>query len=244
MPPMSTVGVVIVGNEVLAGRVEEQNARFLSRALRDAGATLGRITVVPDDVDEIADDVRVMTARFDFVLTTGGIGSTHDDVTLAGVARAFEVPLVTEPHLERLLRAHFRRGFDAAVARMARVPQGAELLGRERPIYPLVRMRNVFVFPGVPRFLREKFDLARPFLAGAPISLRQVFVSVGEDRIAAMLEAFDAEHPEVRVGSYPKFDGEDHRVEIALEGRDPAQVDAARDALTARLPAEWVVRTA
>lgn len=241
---MATVGVVIVGNEVLAGRVEEQNARFLCAALREAGAQLGRITVVPDDADEIADDIRRMAARFDYVLTTGGIGATHDDVTLSGIARAFELPLVTEPHLDGLLRLYFRDAYDAGVARMALVPQGAELIGRERPIYPLVRVRNVFAFPGVPRFLREKFELARPFLAGPPLVLRQVFLNVPEDRVAVLLTAFDADHPEVSVGSYPKFDGEDHRVEISLEGADEATVEAARRDLQGRLPADWVVRVA
>ena len=102
MPTMATVGVVIIGNEVLSGRVEEQNARFLCSALRSVGAALGRITVVPDDVEQIAEDVRHMTARFDFVLTSGGIGSTHDDVTLPGIARAFELPLAGEPPLASL----------------------------------------------------------------------------------------------------------------------------------------------
>jgi molybdenum cofactor synthesis domain-containing protein len=241
---MATVGVVIVGNEVLAGRVEEQNARFLCGALRSAGAVLGRITVVPDDVEQIAEDVRHMTARFDYVLTSGGIGSTHDDVTLLGIARAFELPLVPEPHLEALLEAHFRGGFDAAVARMARVPRGAVLLGREQPIYPLVRVKNVFALPGVPRFLREKFELARPFLAGAPPVLRQMFLRVPEDRIAALLERFDADHPDVSVGSYPKFEDEDHRVEVSIEAADARAVDAALAELKARIPADWVVRTA
>jgi len=242
MVRMSRVGVVIVGNEVLAGRVEEQNARFLCSALRDAGASLGRITVVPDDIDEIADDIGQMSKRFDYVLTTGGIGTTHDDVTLAGIARAFDLPLVTEPYLDQILRAHFREAFDDATARLAIVPEGSELIGRERPIYPLVRVRNVFAFPGVPRFLREKFDLARPYLAGQPPILRQLFLGVPEDRVSTMLRAFDAEYPDVSVGSYPKFDGEDHRVEITLEGVDEGQVEAARADLEARMPADWVVR--
>lgn len=241
---MASVGVVIVGNEVLSGRVEEQNARFLCTALRRAGATLGRITVVPDDIDQIAEDVRQMTARFEFVLTTGGIGSTHDDVTLPGIARAFDLPLVSEPHLEGLLRAHFRERFDAAVARMARVPSGAELIGREAPIYPLVRVRNVFALPGVPRFLREKFELAKPFLQGCPVALRQVFLRVPEDRIAALLERFDADHPDVSVGSYPKFEDEDHDVEVSLEAADAKVADAALLDLEARIPADWIVRVA
>jgi len=243
MRTMASVGVVVVGNEVLAGRVEEQNARYLSRALREAGATLERITVVPDDAAQIANDVREMTARFDFVLTTGGIGSTHDDVTLPGIARAFDLPLVPDPHLEALLRAHFGGRFDDAVARMALVPRGAELLGREQPIYPLVRVRNVFALPGVPRFLRDKFELARPFLEGPPLVLRQVFLNVSEDRIAALLARFDAEHPDVSVGSYPKFEDEDHRVEISLEAVDARRVEGALRELAARLPAAWVVRT-
>ncbi len=242
---MPTAGIVIVGNEVLSGRVEEQNARYLCRELRGEGVSLERVTFVPDDVRAIASDVAQMAGRFDFVLTTGGIGSTHDDVTLEGIARALGVPLQTEPYLESRLRAFFQERYDASIARMARLPEGAELIGREGKRYPLVRVRNVFAFPGVPRFLREKFDLLRPLLNGQPFCLRHVFLSVTEDRVATLLWSLVPDHPNVQIGSYPKFEEhEDHRVELTVEGRDREQVDAAFQALLREIDPAWVVRSA
>ena len=123
---MSTAGLVIIGNEVLSGKVEEQNARFVIQELRDAGVTLMRVVVIRDDIATIARDVREMSSDYDHVFTSGGVGATHDDVTLEGIARAFDVPLEQHPELVSLLE-EFGMELNAAALRMATVPAGSEL---------------------------------------------------------------------------------------------------------------------
>ena len=122
-----TCALVVVGNEVLSGKTQDSNAYFDARQLRAVGVALQRITVIPDEVPLIAEEVSYCTHRFDIVLTSGGVGPTHDDVTMDGVATAFGRKLVTHPELERLLRTHFADRLTAAALKMAAVPEGAVL---------------------------------------------------------------------------------------------------------------------
>lgn len=240
----TTAGIVVIGNEVLTGKVEEENARFLIRELYTLGVELMRVTFVRDDVDTIAADVRDMAARYTHVFTSGGVGSTHDDLTLTAIARAFDVPIVKNEVVHALLEAHFGDRMNDAVERMAMLPEGAELCGIEALRYPLVKMRNVYVFPGVPSFLRAKFDFLRPMLSGRPFVLKQVFLSVSEDRFAERLAEIDAAFADVEFGSYPRFDTSDYRTKVTAEGRDAARVEAGYAALLARLDPSWIVREA
>lgn len=240
---MSTAGVLIIGNEVLSGKVEEKNARYLIGALRELGVELRRVVFIRDDIDTIARDVHDLSTQFDHVFTSGGIGSTHDDVTLAAVAKAFDAPLKTHQFVLDLLEGHYGDRMNEAVRRMAYLPEGTELLGLNEIPYPIIRFRNVYVFPGVPRFLRMKFEFLKDQLrSDRGFVLRQLFLNVSEDRIALPLAEEDAKFPDVEFGSYPQFEDEDHRTRITIEGRDPSEVQAAFDALTRRLPSEWVVR--
>jgi molybdenum cofactor synthesis domain-containing protein len=239
---LSTAAILVVGNEVLSGKVEEENARYLIRELRELGVQLTRVVFVRDELEVIARDVRELSAGADHVFTSGGIGSTHDDVTLDAVARGFGVPMVEDPWLRAQLERHVDGPIDAAVRRMALVPEGTELLGLGDLRFPVVKVRNVFVLPGVPRFLRSRFEYLRPRLRTRPFVLRQVYLGVEEERIAARLADLDAAWPDVELGSYPRFDAADHRVKITVEGRDAARVDAALEALLARLEPGWVVR--
>lgn len=241
---MSRAGAIIIGNEVLSGKVEEENARFLIRELRGLGVRLERIVYLRDEEAEIADEVRRMASSYDHVFTSGGVGSTHDDVTFLGVARAFGRALVLEPRLEALLSERFGPRMTDVVRRMAMVPEGTQLLYARPDRYPVLLVENVFVLPGVPSFFRAKFDeVLRARLGGPPFVLRQVYVSVGEDQIAIPLEAVQRAHPELELGSYPRFDEADHRVRLTVEGRDAERVEAAFAALLARLSPDWVVRT-
>lgn len=239
---MSTAGVLVIGNEVLSGKVEEQNARFLVHRLRAIGIDLMRISIVKDDVDTIAREVRAMSEAYTWVFTSGGVGSTHDDVTLSAVAQAFDVPLETQPEILALLEAHFGERMNPAVRRMAMLPEGTELLGVGELRYPLVRVRNVHVFPGVPRFLQAKFGWLESRLAEAPFILYELYLDVSEDRIAIPLAEEDARFADVDFGSYPHFDEPDFKTKLTVEGRDGARVAEARAALLARLEPGWVVR--
>ncbi len=239
---MTTAAVIVIGNEVLTGKVDEANARHLIHELRDAGVDLVRVVVVRDELDVIAEEVARASARCDHVFTSGGVGGTHDDVTMPAVAAAFGVGLVEQPVLAGLLRGRYGDRANVHVMRMAQVPEGAELVGEDELRYPVVRVRNVYVLPGVPEFLRAKFAYLKPRLGGQPVRCETLYVSVGEEEIAAELEAAQGRFPGVEIGSYPRFDTPDYRVKITLEGRAPEQLEAAVQGLTAALAGVLVPR--
>lgn len=240
---MSTAGVLVIGNEVLSGKVEEENARYLIKELRALGVDLQRIVVVRDDVETIAREVRAMASAFTWVFTSGGIGATHDDVTLGAVARAFDVPLRIQPDVLALLEAYFRDRMNDAVRRMAWLPEGTALEGLGVLPYPVMRVRNVYVFPGVPKYLRMKFEFLKASLqAERPFVLREVYLRITEDRVAERLAAEAARFPELDFGSYPQLEDPTIKTKLTVEGRDGARVEAALAALLGWLEPEWVVR--
>ena len=144
-----------------------------------------RVHVIPDVIDDIARDVREFSARFDYVLTSGGVGPTHDDVTMEGVAAAFELPLVAHEEMLGMLRGALRgKEPNASHLKMCMLPAGANLIASKDLWFPLVQVRNVFVFPGIPRLLQAKFDAARDTFKGSPIYLHRVYLSLIESDIA------------------------------------------------------------
>jgi len=233
-PTGPTAGILIIGEEILSGKVEEENARHLVRELRDLGVSVRRIEVVPDDVAEIVAAVRNMSARYDHVFTSGGVGPTHDDVTLPAVAAAFEMQLQRRPELEALIRGALAHEFHDRDLRMADVPEGARLdygVPPDPARWPVLAVRNVYVLPGVPTIFRRKFASIRESFRAGPIHSRAIFSREPEGLIAAALDLVVAEFPQVTIGSYPRIDAPDHKVEITLDGRDRSAVDSA----TARL---------
>ena len=234
-----SAAILLIGNELLSGKVDDENARYLIRELRTLGVALRRIEVIPDVLDEIAESVRTLSARFDYVFTSGGVGPTHDDVTLASVAAAFGVGLVRHPGLEALLRGGFGARLHERDLRMADLPEGARLEAGPSPgaggTWPVIAVRNVWVLPGVPSIFRRKFDAIREHFRASPIHGRALYSKEGEGPIAGHLDAVVAEFPGVEVGSYPYPEASGYRVKITLDGRDGAEVDAALARLAALL---------
>lgn len=239
---MTTAGIVVIGNEVLSGKVEEENARFLVRELRALGVELRRIAIIRDELSEIEREVRAMAGAYDHVFTTGGVGPTHDDITMEGVALGLGVPLIRHPEIEARIREHFGARVTASVLHMADVPEGTELLGQGTMLHPITKVRNVYVLPGVPEFLRAKFNFLKGSLRDSPIVLRQIWVRVGEDAIGDHLREALALVPGIEIGSYPRFDTDEYKVKITIEAREAALVDRGVEALLGRIPAEAVVR--
>src|SRR5512137_2487004 len=145
-----TAGILIIGSEVLSGKVTDENSPYLVRELRGLGVDVRRIVTIPDEIRVIVEVVRDMARNHDLVFTTGGVGPTHDDVTIAAIAQAFNRRLVRHPLLEEALRRHYANGITAAQLRMAEVPEGSRLLGAEDFHLPIVACENVFIFPGIP----------------------------------------------------------------------------------------------
>ena len=188
-----TAGIILIGNEILSGKIADANAAYLCRELRALGVDVRRITVIPDEVQLIAEMVAEFSRDFDVVFTSGGVGPTHDDVTIEGVARAMAVPVIRHPTLVELLERYYRGKVTEAALRMAEIPEGAELVGGETVRFPTVLMHNVYVLPGVPEIFRAKFEALRERFRDEPIHLRNVFVSIGEGTLADFLARLPAD---------------------------------------------------
>jgi len=181
--------------------------------------------VVPDEESIIADAVHNAAESADWVFTTGGVGPTHDDVTMKSVAMAFGLPVEEHPAVAAFLRSHRRHGGSPERLRMAQLPAGADV-DLEGP-FPQVRVRNVWIFPGVPRLLRSKFELIAPKLGGVPMHCSGLYSHLRESDIALRLEEVVREWPNVEVGSYPQWLESGYRVLITLESLEQSAVDAA-----------------
>ena len=238
-----TAGIVIIGNEILSGKVTDTNSPFLARELRKLGVTLQRITTIPDEVDVIAATVKRFAETFEIVFTSGGVGPTHDDVTMEGVARAFGRTVVRHPELDKRLREYLGANANEARMRMADVPDGAELIVDARLGFPTIKCANVYVLPGIPEILEQKFLALKDRFATSPYHLRVIFTRDGEGAIAEHLNATMARYPELLLGSYPKLGDPEYAVKLTLESKDRAYVEAALAHLLALLPSETVVRT-
>ena len=242
-PPVAAI--LLIGNEILSGKVEDENARYLLGELRALGVTVGRIEVVPDDLPDIAATVRTLSARFDLVFSSGGVGPTHDDVTLPAVAAAFDRAIVRNPELEALLRAALGDRLHPRDLRMADLPAGARLeYGGAGPgtAWPVVVVDNVWILPGIPSIFRRKFESVRELFRAPPIHSRVVYSAEPEGPIADTLDMVVAAWPAVEIGSYPHIDAPGYKVKITLDGRDREMVDAATNDLRQRL-GDAVVRT-
>ena len=150
MGPPSTAAALVIGNELLSGKVEEANVHVLARTLRGLGIELKRVVIILDDVDEIAREVKALAATHDWLFTSGGVGPTHDDVTVEGVAKAFGVAAEENPVLAKMLRDHYKEHCTEGHLRMALVPHGATLESHDDIRWPTIRFQNVWLMPGVP----------------------------------------------------------------------------------------------
>jgi len=239
---MSTAAILVIGNEILSAKVADENGPFLAKELRELGVDLRRIETVPDEVPLIVDALRRCLSQARWVFTSGGIGPTHDDVTIAAIAQAFGRSVVHDERTLTLLRARFGEPLKPALRRLAEMPEGARAEFHEGYLFPVITLENVVILPGVPSLLREGFTRLRDRFRVSPIHSRAIYFSVGEGTLAEHLDATVARFPSVGIGSYPRFDAADHRVKVTFDGRDQEQVRAASEFLKARLPRDVIVR--
>jgi molybdenum cofactor synthesis domain-containing protein len=230
-----TAAVLVIGDEILSGRTKDKNIGYIADYLTAVGIDLKEVRVVPDEENEIVAAVNALRARYDYVFSTGGIGPTHDDITADAMAKAFGVPIGEDPHAIALLRERFSEAdLNAARRRMARIPQGAELVTNRISKAPGFWIGNVIVMAGVPSIMQAMMDEVGPKLrAGAKV--HALTLDTGGrpegDYATALAEAAQA-HPGVAIGSYPSFkEGGGFKNQIVLRGRDLAAVEAAARAV-------------
>ena len=237
-----TAAIIVIGNEILTGKSEDRNASLLIGELYGLGVALRRVVFIPDDIEQISNAVSECAAGFDYVFTSGGVGPTHDDVTIAGIARAFNRPVVRNPELAAMLRGYFGERADEARMRMADMPEGSELIRGGNMRWPVISTENVYVLPGVPELFRSKFEAIRERFRGEPYHVSAIYTRQDEFDIAPRLDAVAVRFPNVDIGSYPTFTNEEYRVKITIESKDAGAVELARAALLESLDPSAVAR--
>jgi molybdenum cofactor synthesis domain-containing protein len=237
-----SAGIIVIGNEILSGKVVDTNSPFLTRELRRLGVTVRRIVTIPDELDVIAAAVAEFHRDYELVFTSGGVGPTHDDVTMEGVARGLGRRVVRHPAIEGRIREFYREKANEARLKMSEVPEGAELIVDGRLGFPTVKCENIYILPGIPEILEQKFEGLRDRFAASPYHLRVVYTREGEGTIAEHLNATLAAFPELLLGSYPKIGDPEYAVKLTLESKDEAYVGRALEHLLSLLPPEAVVR--
>jgi molybdenum cofactor synthesis domain-containing protein len=232
-----TAAVLLIGNELLTGKVQDENLFVLAKTLGQLGIRVRRVITIPDEVDVIAAEVKSLSEKHGVVFTSGGVGPTHDDLTVEGVARAFGVAVVESPAMAAMLRGHYRERCNDAHLRMALIPEGAELTSNAEIAWPTIVMRNVWLLPGIPEVFRMKLSHVRDRLGGGtPFVSRAVYTNLDEGELKPLLDTVVSMYPEVEVGSYPKWSDPSYRTKLTFDGQDTKLVTLAVDAFLKLLP--------
>lgn len=204
-----TAALVIIGDEILSGRTQDKNVAQVATWLNDQGIRLAEVRVVPDDSVRIAEAVNALRSAHDYLFTTGGIGPTHDDITVDAIAAAFGVPVIVHPEARKILEDYYRDrpgGLTQARLRMARTPEGAELLRNPSSGAPGIRMANVYILAGVPGIAQSMLHaLTGTLEGGKPVVSITVGARAPESDVADLLRETEEAHPGVTIGSYPFF---------------------------------------
>jgi len=229
------IGIIIIGNEILSGSIADTNSHYLSRRLFACGARVGEICTIPDEVESVAGKVREYSDRFDLVITTGGIGPTHDDITFQAVAQAFEADLVVHLELEKISTSRYGRPNEAA-RKLMMVPAGSELLEGGKFVWPPVKMNNVVVLPGIPLLVEAQFSAIERLLPGSSFCVEQVKCLGREVDLADAAGRVSDRFPEVEVGSYPILSSEGNYVTVRFTGRDADDTRQALESFLGAIP--------
>ena len=234
-----TAALVVIGDEILSGRTQDKNVAQVATWLNDQGIRLAEVRVVPDVIERIADAVNALRSTHDYVFTTGGIGPTHDDVTVDAIATALDVPVVIHPDARRILEDYYRDrpgGVTDARLRMARVPEGAELIPNPTSGAPGVKIANVYIMAGVPYIAASMLEaLTGKLQGGRPIVSVTVGARAPESDVADLLRETEAAHPGVAIGSYPFFKEGLYGANFVIRSDDEELARTTGEDLSARL---------
>jgi molybdopterin-biosynthesis enzyme MoeA-like protein len=235
-----TAGLVIIGDEILSGRTQDKNIAQIALWLNLQGIRLAEVRVVGDTMAAIVEAVNALRARNDYLFTTGGIGPTHDDITVDAIAAAIGVPVVVHPKARAMLDAYYasRGGLTEARLRMARVPEGAELIENRMSGAPGIRWGNIFIMAGVPHITAMMLDaLSGTIEGGRPLLSRTIGCWVPESEVADILRAAEKAHDGCQIGSYPFFREGRVGANFVVRATDAALLAACADDLALRLRA-------
>ena len=235
-----TAGLLVIGDEILSGRTEDRNVVAVANWLNLQGVRLAEVRMVPDEIAAIAAAVNAMRTAHDYLFTTGGIGPTHDDITVDAIAAALGVPAIVHPKAKAALELYYRDrgGINEARLRMARVPEGADLIENVASGAPGIRIGNIFILAGIPRVAAMMLDaLTGTIEGGRPMLSRTIGCWVPESEVADLLRETEAAHPGCQIGSYPLFKEGRAGANFVIRALDEHVLEACFADLCARLEA-------
>jgi molybdenum cofactor synthesis domain-containing protein len=240
---VTTACALLIGNELLNGSIADCNLVALARTLRSIGIRLKRTLVLPDDVTILTEEIREASRQFDVVFTSGGVGPTHDDVTIAAAAQAFNVDTVTSEELRGALVNHYGEPLSEGHERLAVVPRGSSMVKVPESTWPTIVMHNVWILPGVPAIFRAKLGAVRHFLKG-PVHFYSCAVMCRSDELTlkSLIDQTVRDNPDVEIGSYPLWPPTDAQTKITFEGTDTLILRTAVDEFVSSLPANDLLR--
>ena len=265
MASQCTAGIIIIGDEITKGKVADTNSHYLAQKFYSLGVDVCKISVIPDRMDEIAAEVALFSKKYTHVVTAGGIGPTHDDITYQGVAKGLQEELTLLPELVELIKSHFKipvpdydpleppkypfdvdtTAFHPAL-KMALVP-ASSLLHQAKPgvsVFPMVQVKNVYIMPGIPQYLKRCCRHLETLARNADIVFRssEIYVDTDEVRLAPVLNEAVRQHgAHVSFGSYPVIGHSYYRIKLTMESTDAERLDVAHQHLTTHLPADTIV---
>jgi len=238
-PRTWTAALAVIGDEILSGRTQDKNVAQVALWLNQHGIRLAEVRIVPDDIGRIAETVNELRAAHDYLFTTGGIGPTHDDITVDAMAAAFGVPVIVHPEARKILEDYYRGrpgGLTEARLRMARTPQGAELISNPSSGAPGVRMGNVFILAGVPYIAASMLEaLTGKLEGGLPIVSVTVGARAPESDVADLLRETEEANPGVAIGSYPFFKDGRYGANFVIRSEDGQLAKRTGDELSTKL---------
>ena len=237
-----TAAILIIGNEILSGKVTDDNSPYLSRELRNLGVDVKRLAVLPDEAAVIAEQIRTWVGQFHLIFTCGGVGPTHDDVTVAGIAKGLGKEIIHDPLLLTLVQKLYPPPVTEAMLKLTEIPEGTELIMAEGLRYPVLAASNIYIFPGIPELLRKKFSAIKERFRSTPYCLKKIFVKSHELEIAHHLTTVNMLYPSLGLGSYPVLRHPEYQVMLTLESKDPTYLDQAFLHLLNLLPKDTVVK--
>lgn len=233
-PYLPTAAVIIIGNEILSGRTVDQNIPYLAKKLNNLGIKLSEVHIIGDIAEIIINTITQCMQTQTYVFTTGGIGPTHDDITIESVAKVFNRPLTLHPGALAMLEKYYQEdNLNEARLKMARLPRGAELIANPVSLIPGFYLENVFVMAGVPDIMRAMFDSAIPLLTPGPkIHSETVHCLLGESILASELALIQTQYPDIEIGSYPYFRNKTFGLSLVLRGLDESRLIQAKKAVS------------
>lgn len=223
--------------------VKDSNSNFIIDNIRDTGVEVKRILTIGDNIDEIAEEIKIFSDKYDLVFTSGGIGPTHDDVTIEAISKAFGVEIVKHETLIEHLRMIIGREPSDVQLRMSLIPKGAQVIPDKDIGLPLIIFRNIYILPGIPKCLQKKIILIKNLIGqGNRAFVKKVYVNDYESAIAITLTKLSMSNREIKIGSYPTMDRTDYRVMVSFTGYDKEILNNFVDLFVSTLPKEHIVK--